>query len=155
LSDRYLIICKPIDGAPVWVVAETPDRDWAEDSAITWRDYITLARGEPQLDPDFAEALDAWDRRDDSTYVAAMAMEDAEMVIRDALPVGAFKSQGDAGDRKSDTDLDVLEAFHQAQGVYCSAAVRFTNEGRPQAGAQLARLIVRDAYTLASTDWTI
>jgi hypothetical protein len=155
LSDRYLIICKPIDGAPAWVVAETPDRDWAEDSAITWRDYITLARGEAQLDPDFAEALDAWDRRDDSTYVAAMAMEDAEMVIRDALPVGEFKSQGDSDDRKSDTDLDVLEAFHQAQGVYCTAAVRFTNEGKPQAGEQLARLIVRDAYTLLRSKWLV
>jgi hypothetical protein len=93
---RYLVICKPIDGAPPWVVAETPDPDWAKDEAILWRDYVALSRDEARLDPDFAAAADAWDRGDDSAHAAAMAMEDAETVVWDAVEAagGTFKSKG-------------------------------------------------------------
>lgn len=146
MGGRYLIICKPIDGAPPWVVAETPDHDWAKDEAILWRVNVALSLDEAQLDPDFAAAAAAWDRGDDSTYAAAMAMDDAETVVWDAVEAigGTFKNKGDFLDTKHGADLEVLEAFHEIQARYVGESVRFYRDGKPEAGAQLARLIARD-----------
>jgi hypothetical protein len=51
---------------------------------------------------------------------------------------------GDFLETKQGVDFEVLEAFHEVQARYVGEAVRFHHDGKPEAGAQLARLIGRD-----------
>jgi hypothetical protein len=60
---------------------------------------------------------------------------------------GRSRAKGDFLETKHGVDLEVLEAFHQVQAKYVEESVRFYHDGKPEAGAQLARLIARDTST--------
>jgi hypothetical protein len=75
---RHFIIYRAQEGTAAWVLAETPDRDWALDQALAYSPTVTLSRDEAMLDPDYREAMEAWDHRDDSGYQAYAALLDAD-----------------------------------------------------------------------------
>jgi hypothetical protein len=115
-----------------------------------WRDSVVLSREEAALDPDYAEAAAAWTRGDDSSYEASEAVDHADAVIQDALPDDVESIPNRTyHDTKSANDIEVLNTFHEIQGRYVAETVRLMREGRPVAAAQLARLICRDAKSVA------
>jgi hypothetical protein len=90
---RWLAIFNPSedgmgDGSP-FVVAESSDLDFLTDSTPGWGQTI-IDKEAASLDPQFSEAVEAWDSCDDRQhsaweaffYYSAEAVEEAEEVMR-------------------------------------------------------------------------
>jgi hypothetical protein len=82
---RYLVIVKGFytESRP-WVLAETPDRDWALSEAGSWSGVL-LSREEASLDPDYREVLLAWDRGDDTAWEEDEARSQLEAAMNESL----------------------------------------------------------------------
>lgn len=77
---RYVVIHMPdeVQRRP-WVVAETPDEDLAHDEIATMQDLV-LSREEASLDPEYRDAVDAWDQGDDSARRAWRARRQLQAI---------------------------------------------------------------------------
>ncbi len=87
---RHFIISPADDRDPAFIVAETVDRDWANDQTKLAAVMVVLSETELRLDPDLAPLLDAWNAKDDSAVEAYLAAEDAVLEAEDAIEQAAL-----------------------------------------------------------------
>ena len=67
MADRYYLIDKGFGDAPAYVLAETPNREWA-DREVPSNSQIVLSR-EEALGGKYRPAIEAWEAGDDSAFV--------------------------------------------------------------------------------------
>lgn len=74
---RWFLIHPGLAETGPWVLAESPDQDWAE--SVSWSSTTCLSRDDALADPAYGSAVLAWENNDDHAYSAWVAVEDAAL----------------------------------------------------------------------------
>jgi len=144
--------------SPPHVLAETPDREWAEDIATTAAGVIpvvVLSAEEARLDPDFAAAVVEWDSGDDRRWAASRVAEELALVELDAVWQRA--SPEELREYLETTRSDWTEIEELCRDVI--NRVTFTVAGLlmkdPEAGRRTARILGHELLATARGDLPI
>lgn len=147
--------------SPPHVLAESPDREWAEDVAITRAGVlpvVVLSAEEARLDPDYAAAVAEWGAGDDRRWAASRVAEELTEIELDAdlqrAPEGLEELTEYFRARAATSVSDSTELEDLCVGVI--EQVRMLVVGlllkEPDAGRRVARILGHELLATARGD---
>lgn len=166
MPDRWICFQRFYPESRPWVLFECQDEGAARDGMHYVEQAVLMRREDALLDPDYRDALRAWESKDDSAYGEDMAREDAEMALEESVhdaEVGLAAELQAQGMSKDAAFLEAIRRFSCRPTPVEERIASYSDNTRDiewRMGdhyheAPDVDTIIRDAQSLMASSWEL